>query len=311
MQTFTRLSSEAMVITSEGEIPIASRWRWTYWRFRRWLGVLLYAQPKHSDRAFDIGFGQFLLESDLLCTFQSLEYIAQHTSIPVPRIQQVWRVKKQPWHTDYHTVVILDKMPGITLGEAWPALSKRQRRHVLRDLGQHLDQLRSLRQPDHLRGQICNPVGAAFFDNRLRLGEFIGPIRDLDQLMQLFLKPLYPHLAEIADRCRPLIEPSPDVAPQDYLVLTHGDLWAENIMVDVKECKITAILDWTSCAWMPPYFERYKAEHHFYEGPPGWIKYMDYWLDPYTPEVAAMRQVYGQMYIRTRASERDIVPPIP
>ncbi|EKM76282.1 hypothetical protein AGABI1DRAFT_45097, partial [Agaricus bisporus var. burnettii JB137-S8] len=63
------------------------------------------------------------------------QYIGRHTSIPVPKIIDVW--------TEKDGSAVLEWVDGERLEEAWPTLSSEEKKSIGQQLREHLDALRA------------------------------------------------------------------------------------------------------------------------------------------------------------------------
>lgn len=72
-----------------------------------------------------------------------MEYVRARTSIPVPRVLETNLGKddhEEGW-------MLMERLPGDQLGEAWPRMSEGSRTETLRQLKSYLEQIHNIR-PD-------------------------------------------------------------------------------------------------------------------------------------------------------------------
>ncbi|KAM0324145.1 hypothetical protein ACHAQA_008337 [Verticillium albo-atrum] len=77
---------------------------------------------------------------------------------------------------------------------------------------------------------------------------------------------------------------TPPVGPDEPIVLTHGDLWPANIMVDKDgdgKFYVTGIIDWEDSGFYPSYFELSRTLRNFGIGEnDDWWRYVPSCLSP-------------------------------
>ncbi|KAI0319108.1 hypothetical protein OF83DRAFT_1112231 [Amylostereum chailletii] len=72
----------------------------------------------------------------------TMEYIAKYTTIPVPRVRDVFKEGKNTW-------IVMDYIDGQPLDQVWPTLTPDERIKCMQQLKGYIDQLRALRStPD-------------------------------------------------------------------------------------------------------------------------------------------------------------------
>ena len=166
--------------------------------------------------------------SNLRAEKDTLQLLRASTSIPVPRVYDYYK-------TAEFEHLVMEKMPGITLEEAWPALEPYNREKIADEVVTFLDEIRKLRSPR---------IEAAL----------------------LHRKPLRSGLADVADFIYERFKQFPSneyifayvqtriagLHPQQNL-FTHGDLdWSNILVVDNK---VSGIIDWESSGYFPAFWE--------------------------------------------------------
>ena len=84
-----------------------------------------------------------------------MRYVANNTSIPVPKVQQVW-------HQDDVTYITMDIVDGEELHFAWHDMSDKKKRWVVEQLKGYLGQLRALKSP--IEGAVVSVTGGPMRD---------------------------------------------------------------------------------------------------------------------------------------------------
>lgn len=206
----------------------------------------------------------------------ALNYVAEHTSVPVPKILNVY-------HCRDGIYLELEYVRGMDLQKAWLGgyLSQDQKKHIITEVAGYVIQLRSLEPPhkefvgsadleaclDHRVGS--SPFGP--FNEHADFHSFLRKNLPIDNCTQAFGK-------EVTDchsrRCY-------------RSCFTHSDLSPRNIIVD--NGKVSAIVDWEFGGWYPEYWEYTKA----YFGQvimPEWYEGLEF--EKYDDELRAERALW-------------------
>ncbi len=165
--------------------------------------------------------------------YESMEYVRQHTSIPVPRVYQ-----DSPW-------MIMDYVDGRMLYECWNELSRFMQFRIACTLRLYVKQLHSLKgeRPGYIVDGII--PGIVF---GLDYKQF-GPLDSARRFRQMC------EFASIVGH-RPELIPKPCPPSTDdkwTLVFNHTDLNATNIILD-KDGSLW-LIDWGSAGFYPASFE--------------------------------------------------------
>lgn len=204
--------------------------------------------------------GSILLVSSKLCIkstgfttlaeAKSMQFIAQRTSIPVPKVHCSFQHKGRVY-------ILMERINGGILGDGWLRRSEVSKAAILTQLKTMVEELRAIPPPDNVG--VANILGGPVFDLRLPDKAFWGPyssIRDFHLnlrrgiLLKEGVEPL-PGLRELVA--------FHDEQPWPKPVFTHGDLSSLNIMAVGDQ--ITGIVDWETSGWLPPYWEYVSAWH--------------------------------------------------
>lgn len=101
---------------------------------------------------------------------EAMNFVQSHTSIPIPRILDMQlgtsRDGEQSW-------ILMKRLPGSQLGEAWPLMNARAQAHMICQLKSYLEQLRPLQPPE--RGWIGSCSKGPAYDHRLDNMSTCGP----------------------------------------------------------------------------------------------------------------------------------------
>ncbi|PVH73062.1 kinase-like protein [Cadophora sp. DSE1049] len=196
----------------------------------------------------------------------TLKYIAENTSIPVPKVYCAFSRKGSAY-------IVMQKIRGQMLGEGWNERSSESQAAILEQLKGMVVELRALKHTESQR--VSNVAGGPIWDCRLQ-GKTMwhGPfktIHDFHKHLRGGFDADSKHYPDFSDM----------IALQDIdwgpPVFTHGDLSSLNILV--RGDKIVGIIDWETSGWYPGYWEYTTAKqvspmNYF------WEKEIDKFLEP-------------------------------
>lgn len=257
-------------------VRVATRSETNLARLRIWLSHYAFKSfeyPQRGVRRFGPGtvvkYGNNIREAEAA----SMEYISRNTTIPVPRVHDVFVIRKM-------TFIVMDYVPGVEASTylcGASKASKDQKADVVSQLKGYIAQMRTL-TPLH-PGRVEAVDGTALWDYRVAQNRkgFFGP----DPSITAFHVRLG-HTCLGGEEHRsvwPLIE---RIAKRDLrTVFTHCDLASRNVIV--KDGSIAAILDWTMSGWYPEYWEYtvWQTSNH----DSLWHDSRDEVLDPYPEEL--------------------------
>lgn len=178
----------------------------------------------------------------------TMAFVAAQTRIPVPRVHCLVTHRNV-------TYIVMERMRGKTLADAWPNLSEGDVERILLQLRGMIEELRAIPAPGDA---IQSCVGGSLRDSRIpRSSPRFGPfpsVRAFHEWLREGLapgqKPRHVDDEEWADIQYMIAMQERHIeAP----VFTHGDLNPFNIIV--REGKIEAIIDWDFSGWLPRYWE--------------------------------------------------------
>ncbi|KFY12693.1 hypothetical protein V492_03725 [Pseudogymnoascus sp. VKM F-4246] len=193
-------------------------------------------------------FGRVLKMYTHRSEIEAMEYVHNHTSVPVPKVFEVY---EQP---DGAIHILMEFLPGD--GPDYTNMTPDEIKTFGKELAGYLQQLRSLEPPEE--GFIGSVSLGSSMDHRvghIRFGPFHS-VSDFHDYLRLG-GPLEsweydPVVKKIHSR------------PEPYKVkFTHADLNPTN--VQYHNGKIQAIIDWEFAGWYPEYWEYTKM--YFAEGP--------------------------------------------
>lgn len=100
----------------------------------------------------------------------NVEFVKQHTAIPVPSVLKEWVDDSNRYF------VLMDRIKGQTLEEAWSTLSGPQRGHIAEQVAEYMNQLRHLQLSalQSLDGVHCIPLGSLWTPRRIPMVRY-GP----------------------------------------------------------------------------------------------------------------------------------------
>jgi len=206
----------------------------------------------------------------------AMQFVARHTSIPVPRIHCAF--------TRRHgvTYIVMEHIDGDDVGRGWVFRDERSKAAIRAQLARFVREMRQIPAPGP---GVANVDGGSLFDPRISVPTWrFGPFTSI-QAFHEFLhdgyspEPLSP--PEVGD----LIAQHNGSWPQP--TFTHGDLSSLNILANGD--RVVGIVDWETAGWFPSYWEcttacQVNPQNSF------WIEEIDKFLEPF-PAQQAMEMV--------------------
>ncbi|OOF91642.1 hypothetical protein ASPCADRAFT_9566 [Aspergillus carbonarius ITEM 5010] len=169
--------------------------------------------------------------------------VRESTTIPVPTVIGSWKENRR-------TFILMKRIPGEALREAWPKLSLKEKESIAKETADYISQLRGL-QHQKIQGIGGRPIYSnLLFPYKRNDNPFPphGPFASDDELwadMGLGIKNTFPKtMNEDLRRVMPPAKP---------YTFTHCNLAIENIMV--QDGKVTGILDWECSGYYPVWWE--------------------------------------------------------
>ncbi|OSD00327.1 hypothetical protein PYCCODRAFT_1393643 [Trametes coccinea BRFM310] len=182
--------------------------------------------------------------------FNALQMVQKYTSIPVPKPLDL--VIKEPSGTGAasrpQAYLVMTRLSGAPIALCEDILSDDDCRHIAAQLKDYLAQLRAIPKTVNPDMAICNTLGEACSEPRIRDWQPIGPFRDEAAFSAMMRFP-------------------DDPARRGHkIVFTHADLNARNILIDRAVHAdgrlgwgVSGIVDWETAGFYPEYWDYTKA----------------------------------------------------
>jgi aminoglycoside phosphotransferase len=183
-----------------------------------------------------------------------MRYLAENTSIPVPKIYCSFLHKNQAY-------IVMERIQGKELPKTWKSLSAANALDdVFEQLKNIFQELRSLKPPPGTGVESC--VGGSLYDSRIPRGNpRFGPFKSIQDFHFWLRHDLKSE--DLANRVKDqdwfdlqgMI--SKHDGPWPTPCFTHGDMNPFNILV--REGKVVGLIDWEFSGWYPRYWEYTSA----------------------------------------------------
>lgn len=232
--------------------------------------------------------GNVLFLTDRLCVkygtlshlseASTLRFIAQHTSIPVPKVYCAFT--RHGW-----TYILMERIDGEMVARHWVNRGTESKAKILSQIRKFIQEMRSLPPPSM---KVTNVDGGPLSDGRIPGPERFGPFTNIEDFHKhlrqgIMSQPkLPPEVTELINFHDKACDPP---------VFTHGDLSSLNILV--RGDKVVGIIDWETAGWLPSYWE-YTTAHQVNPHNYFWRDEIEKFLDPVPVELAMekIRQKY-------------------
>jgi serine/threonine protein kinase len=233
--------------------------------------------------------GNILILSDRICVkygdrvdlseASSMQFIATHTSMPVPKVHCAFTHRNK-------TYIVMEHLRGEMLGQGWVHRSDQSKAVILSQLRRFIHEMRQIPPPGP---RVANVDGGSLFDPRISVPTWrFGPFTSIQAFHEFLHDGLEPG-PKVPSEVQQLI--TQHAGPWPMPTFTHGDLSSLNILAQGDQ--ITGIVDWETSGWFPSYWEYTTASQ---TNPQNlfWAKEIDKFLDPYPAEQAMekIRQKY-------------------
>jgi aminoglycoside phosphotransferase len=160
--------------------------------------------------------------------------------IPAPRPLECGRDDELSW-------LLMPRMPGRALGDAWSDTSAAELRGYVRELGELVRAVHAWRPPEELRMLIESAEPSDADDALAITGKRLIPLARKQQLRLVEYVRTLPFVpGELLDA---VVEALPPELPPEPTVLLHGDVTPGNVLV--AGGRISALLDW-EWSWFGP-----------------------------------------------------------
>lgn len=189
-----------------------------------------------------------------------MAYVRDRTRIPVPR------VLKCHFDTDNNEAWFrMERLRGVQLDQAWPALNDSLRAHTIYQLKSFFEELHTMHPPEP--GWIGSCSGGTAYDHRLNSLFAYGPFKTIAEFHDFLVAPIR--------NC-----PNPQLADQyrtqfrdDHkIIFAHADLSWEHILIDPSTGEVTGIIDWEMAGFWPEWWEYRKALFGGRTGQHWWVE---------------------------------------
>ncbi|CZT45567.1 uncharacterized protein RSE6_05885 [Rhynchosporium secalis] len=238
---------------------------------------------------FCIKFGEFVTLSEA----DTLRFIAEHTSIPVPKVYHAFTSHGK-------TYILMERIRGETIAKRWPSLSDTSKASIFNQLKEMIDELRSIPSKSNA---ISNLQGGPIHDFRLPQTSSWGPFKSIYDFQLALRNNVTTRSLEAQTHSSPgpavISDIQSIVAFHESVlqppILTHGDLSSFNVLL--RGNKVVAIIDWETAGWMPYYWE-YTTAWHANPQNLFWQKEVHKFLDPCEEELRIdilRRRYFGEI----------------
>jgi aminoglycoside phosphotransferase (APT) family kinase protein len=212
----------------------------------------------------------------------NIEYIAQNTTIPVPRIQDVFMIGNR-------TYIVMDYINGSEMTYVSDTLSPEQNQAIRLQMKGYMSQMRALKPPNP--GRVEAADGSGLFDIRLTS----SPFDPFPSVKEFHARLGHEFVLRSQDH-RHMWSQFAAVAQRRYrTTFSHGDLAPRNIII--KDGRIAAIVDWESAGWYPEYWEYARWADSNFRSTQMWHGLRDEILDPY-PDELRVDEYLGGVFTR-------------
>lgn len=216
-----------------------------------------------------------------------MKFVAERTSIPVPKVHCSFIHKKQ-------TYIVMERIPGKMAATVWPDLTPESRRRICAQLKTMIQELRALKPPPGTG--VESVVGGYLCDVRMpRPTERFGPFKTIQDFHLWLRDGLRPEQVDPGNRKTTQEEWDEIVAMCERQdadawgcpVFTHADLNPCNILL--RGDTVVGIIDWEFSGWYPHYWE-YTATRLGNIMRTNWLEALPDFLDP-DPDCLQMERV--------------------
>ncbi|KAF5973627.1 ubiquitin interaction domain-containing protein [Fusarium bulbicola] len=262
-QFLVRMRSSSLGLGYTFVRPIVLLWRFFPSKVRiaaydllRKLGSCFYGKDGNAQ-VQRLPFGLYLKynsDSDTLRNeYNALKVLEQKTNIPAPLAFDIVSLSNNEDDLSY---LLMSRVPGTPLAICRDSLSDQDYANLSVQLKGCVSQIRDIPKPANHDMVICNTLGEACRDPRIRDWSPIGPFADE---------------ASFSQNLRFSDEPS---RRGHKIVFTHGDLNPRNIMMErisnsagATGWRLSGIIDWETAGYYPDYWDYTKSMFESFRWP--------------------------------------------
>lgn len=226
--------------------------------------------------------------STTLAEANAMQFVARHTSIPVPKVYCAFRYKNR-------TYIVMQRINGHMLGYKWTLRSDESKKRILGQVKAMVEELRNIHPPEDIG--VANVDGGPIYDSRLPRKSLWGPFKTIHDFHRELRDQVEVEahcgnagdVGNVPQDLRELISFHKQSWPRS--VFTHGDLSSLNILAHGDE--VVGIIDWETAGWFPPYWE-YVSARNVNPRNQFWQKEVDKFLSPmpHELEMESIRRKY-------------------
>lgn len=218
----------------------------------------------------------------------TLKYLAENTSIPVPKVHCSFLHKGKAY-------IVMERVQGQELSTALKTMSPESLSDIFLQLRSMVHELRALVPPGT---GIESCIGGSLYDSRIHRGSTrFGPFKTIAEFHS-WLRKDFTHQNL---RNRVLDQDTEDLedmmrrqdGPWPPPVFTHGDLNPFNILV--QDGRVVSIVDWEFAGWYPNYWE-YTSAWFGNVTRTDWQAMLEHFLDMPDAQVLKMEEVRNKWW---------------
>ncbi|KAJ5716131.1 phosphotransferase enzyme family protein [Penicillium malachiteum] len=201
--------------------------------------------------------------------------------------------------------IIMEYIPGISLGTAWPSLTEANKHSIVGKLRCIFDKMRALPAPRFYGGVNGGPVPHGYFWSLEKDPPITCPFQTAQEFAKVIALRSKSRWSDSNFRIfhSDFLHRHLPLSLRNYQpMFTHGDLWRENVLVrkvvnfvkNEEEYEVAALADWETAGWYPSYWE-YAHVHPLLQWIDDWLEYVEKILDPLPLEAAMMQVVFNDL----------------
>jgi aminoglycoside phosphotransferase (APT) family kinase protein len=172
----------------------------------------------------------------------NMKFIRKHTSIPVPEVFDEYDT------SDGRHCIIMSRIPGTPLQEAWPKLPDESKSSIVEQLIGYIHELRQLKG-ESVSSASGSPTSMYIFGSHM--DKVVHSSSEFHHLLTSRVYRLPNMLRKIPEAYVDFLRSRFD--DNSRLVFTHADLADRNILV--QDGRITGIIDWEWAGFYPEHWE--------------------------------------------------------